>query len=207
VTGQVPVRLSPATAAERALVAEHDRIEYLVEASPLGTPGAKMLRDRAARQQLLAEIADQLADIIVTLAEFEDMTTAPASCPAVDRGFYCTRAAGHPGDHLAGAHDHAAHRWPTAEPTRIPDGEEEGEPDLTYRPAAVIPPMALLAEIADQLADFEVYRSGAQFALACRECTTWCGSWCKLSLPALIATAVGHQKDFHRSPSTTGGER
>lgn len=39
---------------------------------------------------------------------------------------------------------------------------------------------------------FEVYRSGAQFSLACRKCSKRCGSWRTISLPDLNAAAGRH---------------
>lgn len=40
---------------------------------------------------------------------------------------------------------------------------------------------------------FEVYRSGAQFSLACRRCTRRCGSWRKIALGELCTAATRHQ--------------
>lgn len=46
-------------------------------------------------------------------------------------------------------------------------------------------------------AGFEVYRSGAAFALKCGPCGTRCGQWRSLGLAELAAAARRHAADFH----------
>lgn len=67
--------------------------------------------------------------------------------------------------------------------------------------------LAVARDTGQVLAAFEVYRSGAQFALGCRVCPGRRGSWRHLGLADLVATAEQHYRDFHDGDEQAGGAR
>lgn len=78
---------------------------------------------------------------------------------------------------------------------------------LTPAEAQSLTMLAVSRDLDQVLAAFEVYRSGAQFALGCRICTSRKGSWRHLGLADLVRTAGDHYAEFHDGDEKTrGGE-
>jgi hypothetical protein len=91
----------------------------------------------------------------------------------------------------------------TDELNRIATAAASGH--LTPAEAQSLTMLAVARDLDQVLAAFEVYRSGAQFALGCRECPGRRGSWRHLGLADLVRTAGDHYRDFHDGDEKTGG--
>jgi hypothetical protein len=93
----------------------------------------------------------------------------------------------------------------TDELNRIATAAANGH--LTPSEAQQLTMLAVACDLDQVLAAFEVYRSGAQFALGCRECPGRRGSWRHLGLADLVTLAGQHYAEFHDGDEKTRDAR